>query len=141
MFVLIAGIAWVKTDCQASDNLSEEYTQIKFESKITEQDCFVCGDERDPLMANYWKEDNIGILNLNTFDVMYIPINRYDINGEQITETAGVLESSWKTCGTSNLHAWTDPDRGYSHVDIPDVSWKINKFSIQHKLCPMSKLY
>ena len=135
MFVLIVGIAWIKTDCQASENQSEEYTQIEFTSKIKEQDCFICGVSRDPLMAHYWKEDNIGILNLNTFDVMYIPINRYDINGKQITEPAGVLESSWKTCGTSNLYAWTDPDRGYSHIDIPDVSWKIKMFNIQHNLC------
>lgn len=108
-----------------SQNTEQDQVRVSFVSNIDKQDCFVCGEHADPLTARYWNEDNIGILNLNTFDVMYIPINRYDINGEQITELAGVLESSWKTCGTSNLHAWTDPDRGYSHIDIPDVSWKI----------------
>ena len=141
MFMLIVGIELSQKDCKADENANintnanSEYTRIEFTTSINEQDCFICGDDRDPLMAHYWKEDNIGILNLNTFDVMYISINRYDINGEQITEPAGVLESSWKICDTSNLHAWTDPDRGYSHIDIPNVTWKIDKSKIQHKLC------
>lgn len=75
------------------------------------------------------------ILNFNAFDVMYIMINRYNINGEPIKELAGVLESSWKTCGTSDLHAWTDSDRGYSYIDIPAVTWKSDRSKIQHKLC------
>lgn len=66
---------------------------------------------------------------------MYITINRYDINGKQITEQAGVLESSWKKCGDSNLHAWTDPDRGYSHIGIPSVTWEVDMRQIQRELC------
>ena len=42
MFVLIVGITWIKTDCHASENQSDECTQIEFTSKIMEQDCFVC---------------------------------------------------------------------------------------------------
>ena len=34
MFVLIAGIAWVQTDCQVNETLSEEYIQIEFTSRI-----------------------------------------------------------------------------------------------------------
>ena len=110
MFALIVGIALSQTDYKADEkaninaNANLEYTRIEFTSSINEQDCFICGDERDPLMAHYWKEDNIGILNLNTFEVMYISINKYDINGEQIKESTGVLESSSKKCGDSSCY-------------------------------------
>lgn len=141
MFALIVGIALSQTDYKADEkaninaNANLEYTRIEFTSSINEQDCFICGDERDPLMAHYWKEDNIGILNLNTFEVMYISINKYDINGEQIKESTGVLESSSKKCGDSILHAMTDPDRGYSHIEIPNVTWEFNQKKVQGKLC------
>ena len=140
MFVLIVVLAFSKTECCKADenanaSTNAEYEQIKLTSAINAQDCFICGDKRDPLMAHYWKEDNIGILNLNTFDVMYISINRYDINGEQIKESTGVLESSSKKCGDSILHTMTDPDRGYSHVEIPKVSWKVNQKKVQRELC------
>ena len=139
-FVLIVVLAFAQTDSyKANENTNTstdtEYEQIRFISTINEQDCFICGDKRDPLISHYWKEDNIGIINLNTFDVMYIPINRYDINGEQIKEPAGVLESSSKHCGEIILHAMTDPDRGYSHIEIPEVTWAINQKKIQRKLC------
>ena len=138
--VLIVVLAFSQTDCcKADENTNNstdaEYEQIKFTSAITEQNCFICGDKQDPLMAHYWREDNIGILNLNTFDVMYIAINKYDINGELIKESAGVLEDSSRKCGESFLYAMTDPDRGYSHIDISNVNWEINQKKVQHKLC------
>lgn len=88
-FALIVVLALSQSDCYKADenanvSANAEYKQIKFTSAISEQDCFICGDKRDPLMAHYWREDNIGILNLNTFEVMYIPINKYDINGEKL---------------------------------------------------------
>ena len=139
-FVLIVVLALLQTDCCKADenenvSANTEYKQIKFTSAISEQDCFICGNKRDPLMAHYWREDNIGILNLNTFEVMYIAINKYDINGEQIKEPTGALESSSKKCGDSILHSMTNPDRGYSHIEIPNVTWKLDNRNIQRKLC------
>ena len=137
-FVLIVVLAFSQIGyCKADENASTnaEYEQIRFTTTISEKDCFICGDKRDPLMAHYWREDNIGILNLNTFNVLYIPINKYDINGEQIKESTGVLESSSKRCGDSILHAMTDPDRGYSHIEIPNVTWEFNQKKVQGKLC------
>lgn len=38
--------------------------------------------------------------------------------------------------GFTVLHyAMTDPDRGYSHIEIPEVTWAINQKKIQRKLC------
>lgn len=101
-FALIVVLVLSQSDCYKTDenanvSANADYKQIKLTSAISEQDCFICGDKRDPLMTHYWKEDNIGILNLNTFKVMYIPINKYDINGEQIKEQTGVMESSSKS--------------------------------------------
>ena len=140
--MLIVVLALLQTNCCKADenanvntNTKADYKQIKLTSAISEQDCFICGNKRDPLMAHYWREDNIGILNLNTFEVMYIAINKYDIYGEQIKEPTGVLESSSKKCGEVILHAMTNPDRGYSHIEIPNVTWEIKQKNVQRKLC------
>lgn len=29
----------------------------------------------------------------------------------------------------------TDPDRGYSHIEIPNVTWEINQKKVQRELC------
>ena len=108
-----------------------EYIHIPYVSAITADDCFICGNAHSNL---HWGEDNVGILNLNSFELLYIEINRYE-NGEQITTPAGVLQTSGITCGKSSTHATTDPDRGYSHVQIQGELQPIDANAIQSHLC------
>lgn len=115
----------------ASEPVSSEYVHTPYVSTITATKCFICGTEQRGL---YWGEDNVGILNLNTFELLHIEINRYE-SGELITTPAGVLQTNGITCGESSVHTTTDPDRGYSHVQIKGELQPIDAAAIQSHLC------
>ena len=58
------------------------------------EECYVCGKNGDTLASAYWGEDNVGLINLNNFDLLYLGINRYGDGGELVQEHAGVMLSS-----------------------------------------------
>ena len=107
------------------------YEHIDYVSAIQQEDCYLCGDGADPLTAAYWGQDNVGILNLNTFEVLRLEINRYDDHGELITTQAGVMQSA----GIQNVHAYVHPDRGYANVQISSVEYDTERDSVQNRLC------
>lgn len=122
------------TACAAPDTsepVSSEYVHTPYVSTITADNCYICGNMQSTL---YWGEDNVGILNLNTFELLYIEINRYE-DGELVETPSGVLQTSGMTCGKSTVHATTDPDRGYSHVQIKGELQPIDAAAIQSHLC------
>ena len=45
---------------------AEGYIHIDYVSRITSEDCFLCGGDG----AQPWGEDNVGILDLNTFELL-----------------------------------------------------------------------
>ena len=113
----------------------KEYEHIPYVSELTQEECFVCGENPNHPISSYWGKDNVGILNLNTFDVLYIEINRYDDNGQLIEETAGYMQMHSMNCGESYVHASTDSDRGYAHVQIQGKRKTIDTEAIQSFLC------
>lgn len=115
----------------ASEPEPTKYVHTPYLSTIAADDCFICGNAQSSL---HWGEDNVGILNLNTFEVLRIEINRYE-NGELVTTPAGVLQTGGITCGKSSAHATTDSDRGYSHVQIKGELQPIDADAIQSHLC------
>lgn len=122
------------TACTAPDTskpVSSEYVHTSYGSTITAAECFVCSDEQ---LCPYWDEDNVGILNLSTFELLRIEINRYE-NGVLVETPAGVLQTSGMSCGKSTVHATTDSDRGYSHVQIQGELQPIDAAAIQSHLC------
>lgn len=110
----------------------EEYEHIDYVSTITSCDCFVCSEQ-----GPYWGEDNVGLINLNNFDLLHLPINRYGDHGELITEPAGVMLS----CGIMNeeagtyAHAYVFPDNAYASLQITGVQYNIDRDLIQGMLC------
>lgn len=122
------------TACSApatSEPETTKYVHMPYSSTITAAECFICGTEQHCL---YWGEDNVGILNLNTFELLRIEINRYE--GSQLVETpAGVLQTNGMTRGKSTVHVTTDPDRGYSHVQIKGELQPVDAAAIQPHLC------
>lgn len=127
MFVALVMI----TDTHKDKGL-QEYKHIDYISSITSKDCFVCGEN-----GLYWGEDNVGIINLNTFEMLYIPINRYGDNGELIEEPAGVMMSGGlmdQETGTY-VHANVFPDNAYACVDLTGVRYAVDRDSVQSHLC------
>ena len=125
------------TACAApatSEPASTEYVHTPYVSTITAEECFICSESKATPTGLCWGEDNVGLLDLNTFEVLRIEINRYE-NGKLMETPAGVLQTNGMTCGESNVHATTDPDRGYSHVQIQGELQAIDPKAIQSHLC------
>lgn len=98
-----------------------EEPEIEFTSKIQPEECMICGDSEQPsLLPLYKGQINVGIVDLNTFDVCNLKMNRYDDYGNLIEEKAGsssMMINSYGEDGMSvSYHANTD--RGYTSANI-----------------------
>ena len=115
----------------------EEYEHIDFISTITQDDCFLCGNGSEFPVSSYWGEDNVGIINLNTFEVLRVEINRYGDHGELIEEAAGYMQTNSMIDNEkeSYAHFYTFPDNGYANVHLTGVQYAIDRDSIQGHLC------
>ena len=134
MLILIIVAANVST---AKERVPEDYEHIDYISTITQEECYVCGDTKDFSGFLYWGEDNVGIVNLNSFELLRLEINRYDDQGNLIEELAGYMSSG----GMSNeetesyVHAYCHPDNAYADVQISGVQYAIDRESVQTHLC------
>ena len=114
---------------------TQGYEHIDFVSDLPQEDCFLCGDDGDSSSSPYWGEDNVGIINLNTFELMRIEINRYDDHGQLIKEVAGYMQASSLVGEDTYAHVLAFPDNGYAHVQISGVLYEIDRKTIQKHLC------
>ena len=115
----------------------ESYVHIDYISAITSEECYVCGSVMDFAGISYWGEDNVGIVDLNTFELLYLPINRYGDHGELIEELAGYMTSSGMSdeATESYVHAYCFPDNAYANVQISGVQYAIDRDAVQNHLC------
>ena len=111
---------------------TEEYEHIDYISAIIPEDCFVCSQT-----LPHWGEDNVGIVNLNTFELLYLPVNRYGDHGERITEPAGVMEacSLIDTEAERYVHARVFPDNAFASVELSGVQCAIDRDAVETRLC------
>lgn len=121
----------------AQKQTPKEYEHIDYVSDITQEECFVCADVSEFLGSLYWSQDNVGIVNLNTFELLYLEINRYDDHGNLIEKPAGYMSSNGlidKEAETY-VHAYSHPDHAYADVQLTGVKYAIDSDSIQNHLC------
>jgi len=134
MLILIMVAVSVST---AKERVPEDYEHIDYISAITQEECYVCSNTKDFSGFLYWGEDNVGIVNLNTFELLRLEINRYDDQGNLIEELAGFMSSS----GMSNketgsyVHACCHSDNAYADVQLFGVQYAIDRDSVQNHLC------
>lgn len=131
MLIVITIVARISA---AQEQTPKEYEHIDYVSNITQEECFVCGTNNG---YSYWGEDNVGIVNLNTFELLYLEINRYDDYGNLIEEPAGYMSSVGLSDkeADSYAHAHCFPDNAYASVQITGVQYDIDREMIQSKLC------
>lgn len=131
MLIVITIVARISP---AQEQTPKEYEYIDYVSNITQEECFVCGTNNG---YSYWGEDNVGIVNLNTFELLYLEINRYDDYGNLIEEPAGYMSSVGLSDkeADSYAHAYCFPDNAYASVQITGVQYDIDREMIQSKLC------
>jgi len=117
--VLLATLLLLLSGCNvgrgAEDRTLEE---ISYSSDVSTQDCFLCGD--GGTHVTQWGENNIGIISLNTFEVMPIEINCYDNNGELIEENTGrvTMRIFQSEAGGFSASVMEDVDRGHAGASI-----------------------
>ena len=123
------------TACAApstSEPEATKYIHTLYVSTITAEECFMCSESKTTPAGLYWGEDNVGLLNLNSFEVLRIEINRYE-NGKLVETPSGFMQTTGMNSG--GVYATTDPDRGYAHVRISGANGAIDTASIQSHLC------
>ena len=130
MFLLLFCIANIRACSQADE--PSKYEHIDLVSKISQEECFICGSGSD---FSYWGEENVAILNLNTFGMHRIEINRYDAQGQLITEPAGVMIRDGMHDNDTYVNSVTFPDEGYSQVEISNLAYELDRELVQSKLC------
>lgn len=130
MFVALFCIAAVRTSKSTDER--QAYEHIDYVSEIDQENCYVCGNGSD---CPYWDEDNVAIINLNTFEMMRVEINRYNDQGELIEEHFGFMQRSGLYGNDTYVNAMTHPDQGYSSAEITGVKYEIDWDLLQSKLC------
>lgn len=123
LFILVLLIPAILASCARQDaDASAEYAQDRFDitSSTMQKDCWLCSDRADTELASYWGQNNVGIVSLNTFEVMPVVINRYDVDGILLEEQTGVLTSRHHVSQDGGLlsHSMEDVDRGYAHGSV-----------------------
>lgn len=111
------------------------YEHIQFTSQVKKEECVLCGEETDHVMSSYFGQNNLGLVDINTFDVKLIETNRYDEQGDLIEKADGHMyfESLLlHECCTFIVH---DPDRGYAQVDIDPKGSGVDPEAINEFLC------
>jgi len=129
--IIIANISVAREQKQEK----KTYEHIDYVSAITQDDCFICGTKDDPLTAAHWSEDNVAILDLNTFEILRLEINRYGDHGELVTTEAGYMQSYGMETETGWVHTYVHPDRGFANVNISRVEYNVDRDSVQNHLC------
>lgn len=114
---------------------NRSYEHINFTSSIEKEDCYLCGDRTGHEIASYLGQDNVGLINMNTFDVLLVEINRYDRNGKLIEEATGTMQMGICAIGDTTVSIMTDVDRGYSHVTFQSPGNGIDADAIGSYLC------
>ncbi len=130
MFFTILALAYIHNSREPA-----EYEHVDFISAIDRADCYLCGTPGDLQAPAYWSEDNVAILDLNTFQMHRLAINRYGNHGEPITTKAGYLQTGMMETENGWLSSMTFPDRGYASVQIRNVAYAINRDSVENHLC------
>ena len=115
--------------------IENKYEHLDYVSEITRKECFLCSDVREFSGSQHWGEDNVGIVNLNTFELLYLEINRYDDYGNLIEKPAGYMSCSSLKEAEVYVHAFAYPDRGYADVHISGVKYAVNRKCVQSHLC------
>lgn len=102
--------------CLACAACAGQTERAALTSFIEQEDCRLCGE--DPELSAWWGQDNIGLVDLNTFDVLPVEINRYGRDGRLIEAATGVMQTISCAVGGADAFLRLDVDRGYAHADI-----------------------
>lgn len=116
--MFIVTLALCVTGCDAEPGVPSEPETEPVISNMSAEDCFLCGSGAEE--PCYWGQNNVGIISLNTFEVMPLEINRYDAHGTLIEEEAGYVQTGGFQNPENGFSAYmmVNPDSGYATGQI-----------------------
>lgn len=131
--LLLAGCSTQNGDQEDQRNKSYEHTS--FTSSITIEDCVICGDNSEHMLSWYMGEENVALVDVNTFDFCYIEINRYHPDGTQIMKPAGYMKMAGGKIGAHQISGMVDPDIGMARLNGTLSGDPIDASAIESFLC------
>jgi len=70
LLILLTGCTWQESTQQVQPERS--YEHISFTSSITTEECAACGDSSEHILSWYIGQENVALVDVNTFDFCYI---------------------------------------------------------------------
>lgn len=113
-YILTALLILSLVGCGAVKSADSYFPDEHFESSVLPEECFICS----PSIPN-WGQNNVGIISLNTFEVLPIEINRYRNGGILIEENTGTclaFDCSGQQGAGWHRGRWWTTLRGNGHV-------------------------
>lgn len=120
---------------EMKDSEPTTYGHINYIS-TSKAKCYLCNSSNNLAITNHWGESNIGIINLNTLELLHLEINRYNAQGRLLEEVAGYMQTSHLLIEDSSVHVYVFPDSGYAHVQISGAQYKHYSELLRKNLCP-----
>lgn len=121
--------------CVVLISMNATAAEGEYVSQIVKENCFLCGSIENKNLSRHWGEDNVGVVHLNTFDVLPLRINRYNDSGDIISDKFGILETAGLYRDDTYVNSITDPDRGYTSIQITKVKYMVDRKAVQTNLC------
>ena len=121
--------------CVVLISMNATAAEGEYVSQIVKENCFLCGSIENKNLSRHWGEDNVGVVHLNTFDVLPLRINRYNDSGEIITDKFGIMEKGGLYRDDTYVNAMTDPDRRYASIQITKAKYVVDRKAVQTHLC------
>jgi len=116
---------------ETTSEKKEVNSPTQYESSTSKMDCRLCSDNSNELLSFYWGENNLAVLDLNTFDIHRLEINRYDDNKNLIEKKAGYFQTNNKNFQDGTRMSFhIESDRGYAEGSI--MLNENSKLSIDH---------
>ena len=110
-------LAGCKVGQSADSNGAAASVKTPYSSDTSTEDCYLCGGGIENLIPDFWGQNNIALISLNTFEIKPLEINRYDrIDGQLIEEYAGAVSfgGGGSKDGGFTASLLQNYDRGYA---------------------------
>lgn len=132
VFLLLAAICLLFSESRRIERNDWVYKLMNTEpmSSIGCEECFLCGEK-----SIKRSQDNIGLINMNTFDYFLIEINRYDPAGKIIEKPTGTVQVDARTIGDCEVSFLTNMDQGYSLVNFSMTGENVKMDEVGTFLC------
>ena len=118
IFVVGYSFLWVRDGVdleQSKVQKQQEIQELLCTSGVSSEECRLCGSiaYQDSI------EDNLGIILVNSGELIHVAINRYDASGQPIEESAGYLSNDTvELTGDFKMSFMVNADRGYARAKI-----------------------